>query len=86
VVLRAVGIVCFPGLQPLDVVGPHEVFAGATQALAASSPGDGYALDDDFLVDWIRRAAVHGRRITSVCTGSLLLAGGGNEALKADAR
>jgi transcriptional regulator GlxA family with amidase domain len=26
-----VAIVVFPGVQPLDVVGPHEVFAGATE-------------------------------------------------------
>ena len=32
---RSVVIVAFDGLQPLDAVGPHEVFAGATQVLAA---------------------------------------------------
>ena len=40
--LHHVGIVCFAGIQPLDVVGPHEVFAGATQGLA--SGGDGYVV------------------------------------------
>ena len=32
---RHVVIVAFDGLQPLDAVGPHEVFAGATRAAAA---------------------------------------------------
>ncbi|MCU1395367.1 MAG: HTH-type transcriptional regulator glxA [Ilumatobacteraceae bacterium] len=30
---RRIVIVCFPGVQPLDVTGPHEVFAGANQVL-----------------------------------------------------
>jgi transcriptional regulator GlxA family with amidase domain len=30
---RVVLIACFPRVQPLDVVGPHEVFAGATRLL-----------------------------------------------------
>jgi len=30
---RSIVIVAFPGVQPLDVVGPHEVFAGANAAL-----------------------------------------------------
>lgn len=34
-----VAIVAFPGLQPLDAVGPHEVFTGANQVLdAAGAP------------------------------------------------
>ena len=33
---RSVVIVAFDGLQPLDAVGPHEVFAGATAVLAAT--------------------------------------------------
>jgi len=32
---RRIVIVCFPGIQPLDVTGPHEVFAGANTALDA---------------------------------------------------
>ena len=32
--VRRIVIVCFPGIQPLDVTGPHEVFAGANVALA----------------------------------------------------
>lgn len=32
---RSVFIVAFDGMQPLDAIGPHEVFAGATTALAS---------------------------------------------------
>lgn len=35
---RSVVIVTFDGMQPLDAVGPHEVFAGATAVLAARRP------------------------------------------------
>jgi transcriptional regulator GlxA family with amidase domain len=41
-------IVAFPGVQSLDVTGPFEVFAGANQAMAASSPAGAtppYALE-----------------------------------------
>ncbi len=31
--MHRVAIVLFPGVQPLDVVGPHEVFAGANDVL-----------------------------------------------------
>jgi transcriptional regulator GlxA family with amidase domain len=31
--VRRIVVVCYPGVQPLDVVGPHEVFAGANEAL-----------------------------------------------------
>ena len=34
---RLVAIACFPGVQPLDVVGPHEVFVGATRLINARS-------------------------------------------------
>lgn len=40
--LRSVVIVAFPGMQPLDALGPLEVFAGATQALAAAGRPAGY--------------------------------------------
>jgi transcriptional regulator GlxA family with amidase domain len=36
---RTVVILAYEGFQPLDVTGPHEVFAGANQALAHLSPG-----------------------------------------------
>ena len=32
---RHVVVVAFPGVQPLDAVGPIEVFAGATRAARA---------------------------------------------------
>ena len=35
---RLVRILCYPGIQPLDVVGPHEVFAGATRHLEDQRP------------------------------------------------
>jgi len=35
-------IVAFDGVQPLDVVGPHEVFSGATQAAASLGRAGGY--------------------------------------------
>ncbi len=36
----------FPGIQPLDLVGPHEVFDGATRWLATHRPdADGYELE-----------------------------------------
>lgn len=33
--VKRVVIVCYPGMQPLDVTGPHEVFAGANSVLRA---------------------------------------------------
>lgn len=40
---RPVVIVAYDGLQPLDAIGPHEVFAGATSVLsAAGQRNDGY--------------------------------------------
>jgi transcriptional regulator GlxA family with amidase domain len=42
---RPVVIVAFDGMQPLDAVGPHEVFAGATAVLAAKKRANaGYDL------------------------------------------
>jgi transcriptional regulator GlxA family with amidase domain len=42
---RSVVIVAFEGMQPLDAIGPHEVFAGATTVLAARNrPTVGYDL------------------------------------------
>jgi transcriptional regulator GlxA family with amidase domain len=32
-VMRRIVIACFPGVQPLDVTGPHEVFAGVNETL-----------------------------------------------------
>ena len=39
---RHVVIVAFDGLQPLDAVGPHEVFAGATRVAAARGRSGSY--------------------------------------------
>jgi len=42
---RTVCIVTFDGMQPLDAIGPFEVFAGATKVLAAQRrPSAGYEL------------------------------------------
>lgn len=42
---HVVAIVCFPGVQALDVTGPHEVFAAASRVLAHRRPGaPGYRL------------------------------------------
>ena len=38
---RRVVILAFPGVQPLDVIGPAEVFAGAD----ALSGGDAYSVE-----------------------------------------
>ncbi len=45
---RRIAIAIFPGVQILDVTGPHEVFAAATRQLEASPGGSraaGYALE-----------------------------------------
>ena len=39
---RHVVVVVFPGVQPLDAVGPIEVFAGATRAARALGRAGGY--------------------------------------------
>jgi transcriptional regulator GlxA family with amidase domain len=117
---RRVVILAFPGVQPLDVIGPAEVFAGAD----ALSGGDAYSVEvvardagpiavrcggysllpklttagcrgpidtlvvaggvgvreaerDVGLIRWIRSAARRSRRVTSVCSGSFLLARAG---------
>ena len=36
---RRVVILAYPGVQPLDVVGPAEVFAGASEMAALASGG-----------------------------------------------
>jgi transcriptional regulator GlxA family with amidase domain len=117
---RRIVILAFPGVQPLDVIGPAEVFAGAdtlagggayTVDVVAKDPdpiavrGGGYSLvpkkttarfrgpidtlvvaggigvraaeDDVELIRWIRSAARRSRRVTSVCSGSFLLARAG---------
>jgi transcriptional regulator GlxA family with amidase domain len=127
-VSRTVVVVAFEGCQSLDVTGPFEVFAGATEALKRSgSRARGYrvllagpkrgalrsesglglvpavtlrellrrgapAIDtlivaggfgtrraarDASSVELIRRLARRARRVTSVCTGSFVLAAAG---------
>ncbi len=39
--MQRIVIACYPGIQPLDVAGPHEVFAGANEVL--DHLGDGSA-------------------------------------------
>jgi putative intracellular protease/amidase len=39
---RHVVIVAFDGVQPLDAVGPHEVFAGAGRAASSVGRAGGY--------------------------------------------
>ncbi len=41
---RRIVILAFPDVQPLDVVGPHEVFAGATRVLSANGQKGGYRI------------------------------------------
>jgi transcriptional regulator GlxA family with amidase domain len=116
---RDVVLVVFPGIQGLDLIGPAEVFAAATEhigrpayrirvAATGTGPtptssgvvvvadervtdvrgpvdtlmvvgGDGTygALHDDVLVGEIQRIARSARRVTSVCSGSFLLAQAG---------
>jgi transcriptional regulator GlxA family with amidase domain len=117
---RRIVILAFPGVQPLDVIGPSEVFAGAdllagggaySVEVVAKEPspiavrGGGYSLlpklttaacrgpidtlvvaggvgvreaeNDAQLVRWVRSAARRSRRVTSVCSGSFLLARAG---------
>ena len=117
---RRIVILAFPGVQPLDVIGPAEVFSGAdglagggeyTVEVVAKEPGtittrsSGYGLvpktttarcrgpidtlvvagglgvalaeNDAALIRWIRSAARRSRRVTSVCSGSFLLARAG---------
>ena len=117
--MRRVVIAAFPRVQTLDVFGPAEVFATATQLaqgraayeveVVATQPGPlptssvsihpdrtidecrgpidtlvvaggrgvKAAVEDERLVAWLKGAAKRSRRVTSVCTGALLLASAG---------
>ncbi|MDR3650171.1 MAG: DJ-1/PfpI family protein [Acidimicrobiales bacterium] len=79
---RSVVIVVFPGLQPLDAVGPFEVFAGATRAagmlgrpggyrVTISSTGPGPVRSDSGLALGTEPMPAAGERIDT-----LVLAGG----------
>ncbi len=117
---RRVVILAFQGVQPLDVVGPAEVFSAASELnggdayrvevvakdrepIITRSAGYGLvpsrttaqcrgpidtlvvaggfgvheAVEDEALVRWVRSAAGRSRRVTSVCSGSFLLARAG---------
>lgn len=110
--MRRVVIVAYPGVQPLDVVGPAEVFKGAGEyAVEVVAPDAGpiaasavtlvpdrtlaacrgpidtlmvaggqaarAAEPDERIVRFLRSAARRSRRVTSVCTGTFLLARAG---------
>jgi transcriptional regulator GlxA family with amidase domain len=115
---RSVVLLAFPGVQALDLVGPMEVFTGASRivdgaydvrvaapghgGLGTSSglmllptgslpdmparidtlvvcggPDVGAAERDERLIGWLRDAAGRSRRVSSVCSGALLLARAG---------
>jgi transcriptional regulator GlxA family with amidase domain len=50
---------------------------GIDTLVVPGGTGSREAAEDEELVAWIRRAAPHARRVTSVCTGALLLARAG---------
>jgi transcriptional regulator GlxA family with amidase domain len=71
--------------EPVTAIGglrviPHYAFADAPSIELLLVPG-GFGtralLHDDEVLDWIRAAASAARQVTSVCTGSLLLARAG---------
>ncbi|MGH2772116.1 MAG: DJ-1/PfpI family protein [Actinomycetota bacterium] len=108
---RTIGLVVFPDLAALDIVGPYEVLAhlGYEIAWIAETPetvtahrglrivpdvtfeeapalevivvpgGPGYAvqMENESMLAFLRKAAVGARIVSSVCTGSLILAGAG---------
>ena len=115
---RTVVMVAFPGMQALDLVGPLEVFTGASHLVAGAyeiqvvssrqgqletssglvllpecglpdpragidtvlvtgGPGVAVAERDARLINWLRDASRHSRRLASVCNGALLLARAG---------
>lgn len=74
--VRKVVIAGYPGVQPLDVVGPCEVFAGASlltdggyEVVLASVDGQPVTAPSGL--------ALNARRIVSVCTGAFLAAEAG---------
>ncbi len=71
--------------SPVNATGglrvlPHHDFAGAPRIDLLLIPG-GFGtralIDDTETLDWIRNSAGRARKVTSVCTGSLLLAKAG---------
>jgi transcriptional regulator GlxA family with amidase domain len=68
---RRIVIIAFPGLQPLDAVGPVEVFAGATRAAAALGQPGGY----EVTVASLDGAPVRTESGLGLCTSPLPAAG-----------
>src|SRR5580700_256872 len=88
---RHVVIVAFEGVQPLDAVGPHEVFAGARRAAASlgragayrvtlASPGGGTVRAESGLVLGTAPLPDADERIDTL----VLAGGGGANAAAAD--
>lgn len=110
---RTIALLAYPGMFPLDLVGPHAVLSGLMQAtvhivgasrdpIAANGltivpdttladcpaaldvlfvPGGGEgtlaAMRDTVLIEFLRDRASRAEWVTSVCTGSLVLAAAG---------
>jgi transcriptional regulator GlxA family with amidase domain len=116
--MQRITFVIFDGFQPLDLLGPYEVFqhadrmaggydcqvvapqagpvrswtglpvhaaygvadlepGGVDTLVVAGGNGVDEIRDDRALVGWVRTAAAGARRVTSVCSGALLLAAAG---------
>ncbi|MCU1503239.1 MAG: transcriptional regulator DarR [Ilumatobacteraceae bacterium] len=89
---RNVVILVFSGVQPLDAIGPYEVFAGATEVLAAAGR-PGYRLTLCSLAEQVITTESGLRLLTDplptaeLAIDTLLLPGGdGVHAARADAR
>ena len=67
---RRVVIVAFEGVQPLDAVGPHEVFAGATRAAAAQGRPTAYRV----AVASVRGGPVRAERLPGLSTTDAVVA------------
>ncbi|MET0881174.1 MAG: DJ-1/PfpI family protein, partial [Acidimicrobiales bacterium] len=77
--MHRVVVVAFPGFQPLDVVGPHEVFAGANRGL---DPAQRYEIEivarRTGPVEGESGLALHAAALRATeGIGTLLLPGGG---------
>lgn len=107
-----IGMLVFPRLTPLDILGPFEVLARAENCLCSlvwksttpivgdtglvitptvdfasapqydvlvvpGGPGQNELMNDDEVLDFVRRQGEAAKWVTSVCTGSLVLAAAG---------